>query len=57
MSSIDGEWFLWGGFVFSSFCFSLYLVGGTKDHPPKEADLILVLSGVSFCAFGYLLFS
>ena len=60
---MSGEWFLWGGFVFS--CLWHFLSWATNKFKYDESQegigipLVLMnlgLSGVSLCAFGYLVF-
>lgn len=57
---MSGEFFLWGGFVFSTLAHLfgwlglLHLTGDSEEIISINACLI---GGVSLCAFGYLLFS
>ena len=58
MDWVRGEWFLWGGFVFSCLWhLQAHLFARVvPDEQLTIGYINLGLSGVAFCAFGYLVF-
>ena len=58
MNVIEGEWFLWIGFIFSTLVQLFgWRMNTTRDHDHIISVLLCLIGGVSFCVFGYLLFS